>query len=107
MGDLLERHGLNEDDPTILAALMPPAQGTSAEGSPPDELPAETVALFTPHGGGESFRTDVGLKDTKGGEERHYDLSLWRVRAEAGLQENESPVCVMLILNVVTQLTQA
>jgi signal transduction histidine kinase/DNA-binding response OmpR family regulator/HAMP domain-containing protein len=101
MEALLERYGLNEADPQLLAALLPPY---ALEG-----LPLEVTDLFTSYGAEESFQTDVGLMDAKLGEERHYDLSLWRVSGEAALLENrENPtVCVMLILNDVTQLTRA
>ncbi|MDR3319200.1 MAG: hypothetical protein LBS99_07145, partial [Clostridiales bacterium] len=71
MTALLERQGLNAADPGILAALMPPYAA--------DGLPSEATALFVPHGDGESFQTDVELTDINGGEERNYNLSLWRV----------------------------
>jgi signal transduction histidine kinase/ActR/RegA family two-component response regulator len=97
MGALLKRHRLNKDDPVILAALMPVVRGG---------LPPEASALFKAGGGAGppapgSFRTGIELKD-KGGKARHYDLGLWRVSGEA-----KGPVCVMMILNDVTQLTEA
>jgi signal transduction histidine kinase/CheY-like chemotaxis protein/HAMP domain-containing protein len=99
MGELLERHGLDETDPQLLGALM-----LLSDGAPP-----EAEALFSPHGAGESFQTDVGLTAAGGGELCHYGLSLWRVNGETAALEDcgDASVCVMLILNDITQLTNA
>ncbi|MDR3311156.1 MAG: response regulator [Oscillospiraceae bacterium] len=101
MRELLERHGLDESDPRLLDALMP----LCAE----DGFPPEVEALFSPHGGGESFQTDVGLTAEGGGEAYHYGLSLWRVNGETDetVPRDDDSTCVMLILNDVTQLTNA
>ncbi|MDR3365150.1 MAG: response regulator [Clostridiales Family XIII bacterium] len=101
MRELLERHGLDETDIRLLDALMP----LYAAGG----LPPEAGALFLPHGEGESFQTDVGLIEADGGEMRHYGLSLWRVNGDAASLETGKDVsgCVMLILNDITQLTNA
>jgi signal transduction histidine kinase/CheY-like chemotaxis protein len=98
MNDLLERHGLDKDAPRLLSEL-----------SVADDLPAEAASLFTPQGAEEhTFKTDVSIRDVEGGE-RNYNLSLWRVGGDANPGENlvGSNVCVMLILNDVTQLTRA
>ncbi|MDR3265345.1 MAG: response regulator, partial [Synergistaceae bacterium] len=105
MNDLLERHGLDRNAPRLLSAL-----------SVADDLPPEAASLFTPQGAEENgfktekhtFKTDVSIRDVDGGE-RDYNLSLWRVGGDANPGENlvGSNVCVMLILNDVTQLTRA
>jgi signal transduction histidine kinase/CheY-like chemotaxis protein len=94
MGELLERHGLDETDPGLLSALLP-------FHAPDGLLPPEAGELFVPRGTGESFQADVGLTAADSGEVRHYGLSLWRVSGEAAAS------CVMLILNDITQLTNA
>ncbi|MDR3331488.1 MAG: response regulator [Synergistaceae bacterium] len=98
MNDLLERHGLDKDAPGLLLAL-----------SASDALPPEAESLFTTQGGGgNTFKVDVNIRDAEG-EDRDYDLSLWRVGGDTPPSENrgERNVCVMLILNDVTQLTRA
>ncbi|MDR3289226.1 MAG: response regulator [Peptococcaceae bacterium] len=101
MGELLERHGFHAADPRLLTALLPLYEA--------DGLPAAAEVVFTSVGEGASFQTDVGLPDIHGGEERHYDLSLWRVggKAEPFKSGDSASVCVMLILNDITQLTRA
>ncbi|MDR3331302.1 MAG: response regulator [Synergistaceae bacterium] len=99
MSHLLKRHGLDKDAPRLLSVLL------TASG----DLSLEAASLFTPHGGeGNTFKTDVSIMDADG-EERNYDLSLWRVGGDMPTVENwsGSHVCVMLILNDVTQLSRA
>ncbi|MDR3280851.1 MAG: response regulator [Synergistaceae bacterium] len=98
MNDLLERLGLDKDAPSLLSAL-----------SVASDLPPEAASLFTLRGGeANTFQTDVSIKDDDG-EERNYNLSLWRVGGDSSFAKNSdgSHVCVMLILNDVTSLTKA
>jgi signal transduction histidine kinase/ActR/RegA family two-component response regulator len=101
MGEFLDRHGLSKSNPQILTALMP--NFTSGE------LPSEVEAVFLPRGGEDSFQMDVGLKDIQSGEECHYGFGLWRVKGDSDTFENDADksVCVMLILNDITQITKA
>jgi CheY-like chemotaxis protein/signal transduction histidine kinase len=104
MNGLLERHGLEKDDPRLLSALS----GIS------DDLPLEAASLFIPEGEEgnrrekNTFKAEVNIRDVDG-EECNYNLSLWHVGGDTAHVENwgGSQVCVMLILNDVTQLTRA
>jgi signal transduction histidine kinase/CheY-like chemotaxis protein len=99
MDEFLKRHGISKDVPRILPAIS----------GAHNKLPPEAAILFeTQDGKGKSYKANVTLKDTTG-EECNYDLSLWRVDGGGAHQEswNKSPVCVMLILNDVTQLIRA
>ncbi|MDR3279770.1 MAG: response regulator [Synergistaceae bacterium] len=98
MSALLERHGLDKDDPGLLSAL-----------SGANDLPSDAASLFTLwRGEASTFQTDVSIGDDRG-KERNYNLSLWRVGKDLSFAENGDGrhVCVMLILNDVTSLTRA
>ncbi|MDR3213702.1 MAG: response regulator [Azoarcus sp.] len=99
MDKLLECHGIDMNAPHFLAVLL----GSSRE------LPLDAWTLFTPRcEEGQTFKADVDLRDING-EDRNYSLSMKRVVNDvvAFPLPAGSPVCVMLILNDVTQLTRA
>ena len=90
MAEIILRHGLEAEAPDLFASLA------GAESMGP-----ETAGLFAPGSISDAvYETEVTLSNARG-EEHNYSVSLSRVSAL------DDTVCVMLVLNDITQLTRA
>jgi len=100
MEELLDRHRDILDDSSLLARLL-----SSGES---DMLTPEMNSMFDPSSGCEiTHRVNATLPNTdKNGVNYSYTLKIKRVGDMPGEQE-DSPVCVMLIVSDVSQLTKA
>lgn len=97
MKDVLNRHALHADDPALLPTLL------SAEADQ-DAVSALFRAGWRHE---EPYRGERALTD-QGGEEYNYTLTLRRIADDiADATDTDDIVCVMLIMNDVTQLTRA
>ncbi|MDR3295039.1 MAG: response regulator [Clostridiales Family XIII bacterium] len=96
MDAILARHGFQPGDAQLLASVA--AFGASGG------MDAEAAALFDPEGrNGDTYCTDVRIPDNEK-EVCNYTLSLRRI---SGSPEGADSVCVMLILNDVSEPAKA
>lgn len=102
MYDILARHGFSTSDQSLLTSII--SAGASEEVQP------QLRAIFSSRSRSDDFyTTDAAITDVDG-DVHNYTLSLGRIGVGSGYIQiggNVESVCIMLILNDVTQLARA
>ncbi|MDL2259067.1 response regulator [Eubacteriales bacterium OttesenSCG-928-K08] len=100
MSSILERHSqYSNNNDSLLESII------SSGGA--DGLPEEVEALFSAEDAGQAIlNTGIAIMQ-EGGELFNYNLSLRQVSLTIDANDADAPVCVMMILSDVTQLTRA